>query len=381
MKLFPRKEKESSSTGDETAERLKDCEKGRQSGLDALRTLLETLQSHCPQPDESRDASFRQSVDKFLSKLTPDIDAEHLRAIIDKHQPVILSHLTELKETINEKEREYRDIIAILTRAMADIDADNTDFAEKIFRQSENLEKITFLDDIKTIKNELKKEIQTIKSTVKEKQARDAETIDALSKQVSHLETELGASQKALMRDGLTGLYNEDALNRYLRNVVKQSAVSRRPFAMLIIDIDSYDKIEETYGPGLMERVILAAGQECRNLLQGNEFLARYRRGTFVAILPDESRKKAVVRAKGLSKTIAAKRYRIDEALANHTLSFTVSIGVGTYRSGDTTASLTSRAVQALYAARKSGKGKVVSEKTVFLSFISKDGTETFEDV
>jgi diguanylate cyclase len=285
-----------------------------------------------------------------------------------------------MTESSREKEAEYKDIIDILSRAMADITVGNKDFTENVFRQSERLEQLSQLEDIRLIKRNLQQQVATLKTAVRDKQKKDTDMIDLLSEQVTVLKTELEVSQQASFRDGLTGMYNEQALNRYLKTLVKPGADAPSPFSLLVIDIDNYDKIVETYSAELGQRVIMAAGQECRNLFNRDEFVARYNKGTFVAVLPAIQRKAAVKKAKKLCRTIAAKRYQIDEALTGHTLSFTVSIGVSALKRGDTISTVTSRAIQALSSARRSGTNQVVSEKTIFLRF-KKGDTVTLEDL
>jgi hypothetical protein len=73
-----------------------------------------------------------------------------------------------------DKETEYRDMIDLLTRAMAKVSVENEDFSEKMLEQSIKIERVTSLNDIKEIKDALKKAIEEIRARVREKQARDS---------------------------------------------------------------------------------------------------------------------------------------------------------------------------------------------------------------
>ena len=380
MKWFIRKPKESSPGGEAPAEALKNCETGRRFYREAVCALLETLKAYTLEDDAEKRRAFIVLIDDLAEKLVSEETAARIEPVFHSSHGTIVSHLRDQKESLTEKENEYREIIRILTKAMADINADNRMFTDRIFQQSEKMEEITRLGDIKSIRTRLKREISSLQKAVKDKQAQDAKVIDLLSDQVNTLKEELAASQQAFMRDGLTGLYNEQALNRYLKGLIKQGAGACPPFSMLVIDIDNYDKIEETYGAALGQRVILAASQECRNIFRKDEFVARYKRGTFVVVLPSEPSRNAVQKSKQLSRIVAAKRYQIDENLSGHTLSFSVSIGVSSTKARDTASAVTGRAIQSLYTARRHGTGQVVSDKTLFMMF-KRGGGETLADL
>ncbi len=380
MRLFLGKDGKSDSNDSDLAAKLQSCEDNCRFYTDALKALFDTMKAAVVDEAAAGTGPYLKAIDDLHAKFESEPDSEKLGPYFETQNRAIGLQLRQQKDILEEKEKEYKDIIAILTKAMAAINTDNIKFAEKLFQQSEKMEQITQLEDIKSIKSALSREIASMRSSVKEKQSQDTKVIEQLSGQVSTLKAELEASQQASMRDGLTGLYNEQALNRYLKTMVAPATAPHSPFSMLVIDIDKFDKIEGTYGTALGQRVILAASQECRSIFQKDEFLARYIKGTFVVIIPSETLKNAVNKSKALYKAISKKRYQIDEGLEGHTLSFTVSIGVSSYRKQDTAATVTSRAIQALYTARRSGSNHVVSEKTVFLRF-KRGGDEKIEDL
>ncbi|MBW1780252.1 MAG: diguanylate cyclase [Deltaproteobacteria bacterium] len=381
MGLFSRKKDLLTSDADALSEKLGACEAERQFLSEALVDLLKTAKEFSLDP-EGTDTDSRKTtegVDKLVHAIASGEPTDTLRPAFDRQLRAIMLDIDRQKSTLREKEDEYKEMIALLTEGMADLSTENRDFNDRMFKQSDSLETIRQLEDIRKIRSELDRQITTIRDVVKEKQAQDAQTIKKLSNQVTELKAELEASSQDSLRDGLTGLYNERALNRYLQRMVPSEGGSVTSFSMMITDVDRLDQIEATYNSDLALRVILAAGHECRNAFNRDEFIARYRKGTYVIILPGIPRKAAVKKAKSLVKTMSSKRYTIDEELTDHTLSFSASIGVSTYQAGDTAASITSRAVQALAAARRSGPGRVVSDKSIFIIF--RKGGKTMEDL
>ncbi|GAG18163.1 unnamed protein product [marine sediment metagenome] len=66
-----------------------------------------------------------------------------------------------------------------------------------------------------------------------------------------------------------------------------------------------------------------------------------------------------------MCEAISATLYSLEDIKAGHKLSITVSIGVSNYRKGDTVKTITDRADQALYLAKRVGKNRVASEDEI----------------
>ena len=89
---------------------------------------------------------------------------------------------------------------------MVVMDSDNRDYNHNILEQSQRIEDITHLDDIKRLKQALLLEVDNMRETVREKESRDVAKIESLSKQVAVLNTELQSARTESERDGLTGI-------------------------------------------------------------------------------------------------------------------------------------------------------------------------------
>lgn len=378
MSLFVRKKDSVAVDMRELSKKFQDCEMNSQFLELAVRALLALIKEFSFDVKELGTDQFRKGIDDLSEKIVSEKKKRKIETFFERHKRIVKSFAERQNKYINDRENELRDIINLLTKAIATSNAENLDFNEKIIEQSKKFEQITQLDDIKVIKNSLKNEIEEMMHRVQEKQSLDAKRIEILSGQVSTLKTELEEVKKDTLRDGLTGAYNEQALDRYLKSLVEKNIIGHFLFSMLILDIDNFDNIENTYGPKLVKRVVLAAANECKMFFRSNDFIARYKKGTFVIVLPGESRRSSYNKAKRLCKTIAAKRYSVNDDLDGHMLSYTVCIGVSTYRKGDTVNSVTGRAVKALHTAKGYGKNRVVSEKSrLFFSRGETEGIET----
>jgi diguanylate cyclase len=204
-----------------------------------------------------------------------------------------------------------------------------------------------------------------VKHSIRQKQARDATHLDALAREVKSLQVDFAQAKQASRTDGLTGAYNRAAFDAHSAKLVERHAVTLAPFSLLLLDVDNFKQINDTYGHPVGDRVLVALVQQCKAMVRKDDFLARYGGEEFALLLPTASLRHALKKARTLCTTIAGMRYTIDEGQPHEQLTFTVSIGVSTCRSGDTVASLIARADKALYAAKRLGKNRAVSEKQI----------------
>ena len=308
---------------------------------------------------------FKYHIDEISNLYKHESDIHKIKMEFDESKYIIEDFIGKEKICINDREDEYKNLIEVLTRGIYDINSDNKEFNASMYKSSENIERIRHLHDIRRIKQELKQEIEEVKQCIRNKQNREAELLKTLTHQLDNLKVDLEQAKHASMIDGLTGIFNRQALDARVGRMVEQSTSTRAPFCLLMLDIDRFKQINDTYGHPVGDRVILAIVQKCRGEIRKDDFLARYGGEEFAFILPTASLRHGVKKARAICKAIASSRYRLEQEHSLASLSFTVSIGVSTFRPGDTAASIVERADKALYEAKRLGRNRAVSEKQV----------------
>jgi diguanylate cyclase len=308
---------------------------------------------------------FRSDVDR----LKADFNAQLLAAQLDRRFQAgcrdVGAFIERQKRYIDDREHELRDIIELLTTAMTSLNAENITFYQRVFDQSEKIDRISRLDDIKKIRHALQEEVAQMKALVSAKEAADAAQIDQLSSQVSELKNELEKAKQRGETDGLTGALNRGAFDAVITDLVSRREVSGKSFSLLMMDLDDFKGINDTHGHLTGDRVLVAFVQKCKGMLRGDDTIARYGGEEFAVILPGASLRNSVKKAKQICQAIAGTRYAIDETASGNYLSVTVSVGVSTLRKGDAAADVIERADRALYHAKNTGKNKAASEKQV----------------
>jgi diguanylate cyclase (GGDEF)-like protein len=158
------------------------------------------------------------------------------------------------------------------------------------------------------------------------------------------------------VRDSLTGLYNRRVLEEILN--VEESKRTPAPLAILIIDVDDFKAINDTFGHPAGDRVLSVLGKLMRDNCRKENIVARYGGEEFAILLTNTGLTVAAAlqTAERLRKVLGAQ----DFAFSGRKVRLTVSIGVA-YSTGKSAfpETMLAQADQALYQAKRSGKNRV----------------------
>ncbi len=162
------------------------------------------------------------------------------------------------------------------------------------------------------------------------------------------------------LRDGLTNLYNHRYFHEVFELQIQNSLRYNHPLSLMIIDIDQFKRVNDTYGHPFGDQVLKEISQVMVRLVRRSDIVARYGGEEFAIILPETGTVSARVLAQRLRRGIE------QHTLHHHgkTISVTVSIGlVGSDMKDVELAveSLISRGDRALYKAKWSGRNRVES--------------------
>ena len=146
--------------------------------------------------------------------------------------------------------------------------------------------------------------------------------------------------------DGLTGCYTRKFLDSYL-------AEERRPFAVLICDLDHFKAVNDTYGHIAGDEVLKQFGEFLRTNVRETDIVARYGGEEFVVLftLAEDD----LARSQSLCRKWAQRRIKLP---GGHAINSTFSAGLAS--GGGDLAALIGAADKALYRAKRAGRNRVV---------------------
>lgn len=163
--------------------------------------------------------------------------------------------------------------------------------------------------------------------------------------------------ESLVYNDPLTGLYNRLLLNIRLREELARSRRHKWPLAVLIIDIDHFKRINDTYGHLVGDEVLIGCAAILSRHIREEDCLARYGGEEFVILAPGMIEDNAVQLAERI-------RLAVEEAPLSATgldkpVHITISIGIAIYPNHASNENeLISRADTALYQAKSRGRNR-----------------------
>ncbi len=158
--------------------------------------------------------------------------------------------------------------------------------------------------------------------------------------------------------DPLTGLHNRRYLERHLATLVDQATKRGKDVSVLLLDVDHFKSVNDTYGHDAGDAVLREFAQRVRQAVRGIDLVARYGGEEFVIAMPDTDAALACFVGERVRDSVASEPFAVGNGLSVHV---TISVGIACVTSPqDTPAVLLTRADGALYGAKRGGRNRVV---------------------
>ncbi|MEK4230263.1 sensor domain-containing diguanylate cyclase [Solibacillus sp. FSL H8-0538] len=151
--------------------------------------------------------------------------------------------------------------------------------------------------------------------------------------------------------DKLTGIPNRRFFQEKLEEQIELYYKEQNTFSLLIIDIDHFKKVNDTYGHQIGDIVLVKLANILKKQARPDDVAARFGGEEFVIILPNTDEDAAIFIAQKLNQ-------EVERAEWTETGSLTVSVGVATFIEQDSEALIISKADQALYASKENGRNR-----------------------
>lgn len=162
--------------------------------------------------------------------------------------------------------------------------------------------------------------------------------------------------ERIAVTDRLTGLYNRTKLDEVFANELARAQRYDVPLAVVMADIDKFKLVNDTYGHQVGDSVLCEFSTIVRNLVRDTDTLGRWGGEEFLIICSHIDMNDAYILAERIRSTIVAHSFSVVGPKS-------CSLGVASYRPGDTVATIMSRVDAALYEAKQNGRNRVVLER------------------
>ncbi len=204
---------------------------------------------------------------------------------------------------------------------------------------------------------------------------RDTPAAEFAFRLTRHLERKLKADKlRNTLKDGLqmavtdplTGLFNRRYALPHMSRIAEKSRLTGNPFAVMVLDLDHFKRINDTHGHGAGDLVLTEIAKRLKANVRNVDLLARIGGEEFLVALPDTDIESARITAERLRRVTEETPVWISTKVGSIkvTTSIGVSIGGLEGRKTATVETVVDRADQALLGAKSTGRNQVIFEKS-----------------
>jgi diguanylate cyclase len=245
-------------------------------------------------------------------------------------------------------------------------------FNDRLDHSAERLNKIVDINDIRILKRRLAVEIETLKRLSAEKRQQDESHRTYVTEEIHRLQSRLAHSMEEASLDQLTRVANRGRFERTAEQWIRSHRVSGLPFVLAMIDVDDFKIINDTFGHPEGDRVLVAIARTLASAVRPTDLVARYGADEFVVMLSQTTSAQPHDRLRQIVGTLSGTHVGSPGAVPPVALS--LSIGVTDWPAEDSQADLVGRADQAMYEAKRAGKGRIEVRKRPGTSRLFQNG-------
>lgn len=254
---------------------------------------------------------------------------------------------------VSERLHDYRGVVEDLVSGLKSI-GERDQCTESSVKESLNrIEDAVGTGVLPEIRKALTQTVQKVTATFAEQKKQYETQLKELNDRMSNLRQDLVAAREEMKRDALTDAYNRRAFDGAIQQSLNMHFILNQPVTLVIIDLDNFKAVNDTYGHAAGDEVLRAIG-EClaRAFIRKSDIVARYGGDEFAVILNDTSAENSTKLIERFLKNVEEVQipYASDDARVS------CSAGYTEIHESDTVECLIKRADDALYQAKAAGR-------------------------
>lgn len=297
-----------------------------------VREKLDNMAKALVNPDPEQTEKTLFEIRQFFSSYRID-EYSYIQNTFDDFKRIVWDFADQLSEDIQFENAKEKQLAGNLRDLKEAVEANSIELLRMKSRDF-----INSYVEYQNQKNELRnKRIQNTKKN-----------LDTVKKQLMEAHSNLNI-------DHLTGANNRKSFDDYVKQQVQLHHLNHGQLSLLILDIDYFKKINDSYGHDIGDFVL----KECVHILKEvfskeEEMVARIGGEEFVVVLPGHSAEHAIIRAEELQKRVRNEVF----IQGDIELRFTVSMGISQLLENESASDWLKRADLALYQSKNSGRNR-----------------------
>jgi diguanylate cyclase len=226
--------------------------------------------------------------------------------------------------------------------------------------------------DLVTVKSAIQVRLDVIQNHLQEDRRIEAERGQNAELEIERLKMQLKATEEVTDRlrerireereqaitDPLTGLFNRSAYDERIQQDYRRWKRYKRPSSLVVIDVDFFKKVNDTYGHSAGDRVLMSLAELFKRHIRTTDLLVRFGGEEFVIVASETAVDDALILAEKLRKTVDTCEFYYEGRL----VPVTISCGVSSLRDSDDSEQVFKRADKALYRAKEQGRNRCLAD-------------------
>jgi len=181
-------------------------------------------------------------------------------------------------------------------------------------------------------------------------------------RKLERIEKSLESTVKLARTDALTNMYNRTFFENMFNGYIDNARKSGNQLSLLLIDIDHFKTINDTYGHLVGDQVLKIVAQSIKEALRSTDIAVRYGGDEILVVLPDTDKLSAIGVAEKIRDVVKIAKVVHTESNNSILISITISVGCAEFAGHENAIRLFEHADANLYKAKKNGRDRIVAD-------------------
>lgn len=316
--------------------------------------IIDTYHKHLVELEGHPVRKVRETLDEFVKELLDP--KQPLEKVLFRFRQFFSAYRIDEYAYFQKTFEDFRTIIWDFVDQLAeDISQEQKEDFE--IRQSlEELKEAVESNSIPTLKNQSRKFIDCYIEKQFKKDKRRTSRMRSIRKNLHVVKKQLSEATSSLRVDHMTQAFNRKTFDEYCGQYHKLFKASAQPISVMLVDIDHFKKINDTFGHAVGDFVLKELVQTLKGLFdRESDMVCRIGGEEFAILLPDFQTEHAMKKAEELLAKVRSEVYVHED----REIRFTVSIGIAELTKGEEIEAWIKRADMALYSSKNNGRNRL----------------------
>jgi diguanylate cyclase len=316
--------------------------------------VIDTFNKHLLEIEGHPVRKMRETLDEFTKEILRPGEAG-LEKVLFRFRQFFSSYRLAETSYFQKSFEEFRGIVWDLVDQLSEdmSEAQKEDF--EIRHHLEELKEAVESNSMDYLKSESRKFIDCYVEKQFKKEKRASTRMKSIRKNLNVVKKQLTEANDTARLDHLTQAFNRKSFDEYCEQHRKLSMASHQPVTLMMLDIDHFKKINDTFGHPIGDFVLKELVKTLKSCFpRESDLVARIGGEEFAILLPDFKADAAMKKAEDLMARIRSEVYVHED----HQIRFTISMGISQWVEGEEISSWLKRADLALYNSKHTGRNR-----------------------